>query len=122
MVSLCSWIGNNLLNLKLMSKNILVSTLFISLLCGCQFNKDNIPLISVDLTTELRASAYPLVTVDPYFSVWSYTDNLYDDYSRHWTDKEFPLLGALRVDGVVYRFMGKEMLPLNPILPLSYVL
>lgn len=74
-------------------------------------------VIPTDLTTELRAPAFPLVTVDPYFNAWSYTDNLYDDQPRHWTDKEFPLVGALRVDGEVYRFMGKESLPLKPVLP-----
>lgn len=101
-----------------MNKNCLVAlTFFIFLLYGCQLNEANTPVIPVDLTTELRAPAYPLVTVDPYFNAWSYTDNLYDDHPRHWTDKEFPLLGALRVDGEVYRFMGKEILPLKPILP-----
>ena len=69
------------------------------------------------LGTELRAPAYPLVTVDPYFNAWSCTNNLYDDQVRHWTEKEFPLLGALRVDGEVYRFMGVEKLPLKPLLP-----
>lgn len=70
----------------------------------------------LDLATAFRAPAYPLVTVDPYFNAWSYTDNLYDDQTRHWTGKEFPMLGALRVDGEVYRFMGKEELPLKPVL------
>lgn len=73
--------------------------------------------LPTDLTTQLRAPAYPLVTVDPYFNAWAYSDNLYDDQPRHWTDKEFPLMGGLRVDGKVYRFLGKEKLPLRPILP-----
>ena len=73
--------------------------------------------IQSKLSSSLRAPAYPLVTVDPYFSAWSYTNNLYDDQVRHWTGKEFPLLGVLRVDGKTYRFLGKENLPLKPILP-----
>ncbi|MGI6074585.1 MAG: DUF5127 domain-containing protein, partial [Fermentimonas sp.] len=73
--------------------------------------------IPTDLKTELRAPAYPLVTIDPYFNGWSMTNNLYDDQVRHWTEKEFPLVGAIRVDGEVYRFMGVEKLPLTPILP-----
>ena len=28
--------------------------------------------------SDLRAPAYPLVTIDPYTSAWSTTDNLYD--------------------------------------------
>ena len=61
-----------------------------------------------------------MVTVDPYFNAWSNVNNLYDDQVRHWTEKEFPLLGALRVDGTIYRFMGVEKLPLKTILPTSH--
>ncbi|MDR2472408.1 MAG: DUF4965 domain-containing protein [Tannerella sp.] len=59
---------------------------------------------------DLRAPAYPLITIDPYTSGWSFTDNLYDEPVRHWTGEKFPLTGAIRVDGVVYRFLGKEEL------------
>ena len=57
---------------------------------------------------ELRAPAYPLITIDPYVSSWSAADNLYDDAVRHWTTTETPFTGVLRVDGVSYRFMGAE--------------
>lgn len=40
----------------------------------------------------LRAPAAPLVTIDPYTSAWSMTDNLYDDCVRHWSGREFPCL------------------------------
>jgi hypothetical protein len=60
------------------------------------------------ITSQLRAPAVPLITIDPYTSAWSMSDNLYDTQVRHWTGKEFPLLGVLTVDGVSYRFMGKE--------------
>ena len=68
---------------------------------------------------ELRAPAYPLVTIDPYTSAWSMTDNLYDGPVRHWTGSEFPLIGALKVDGVVYRFMGTEDQEFLPVVPTS---
>lgn len=64
---------------------------------------------------DLRAPAFPLITIDPNTSAWSYTDNLYDDAVRHWTDKAFPLLGVIKVDGVAYRFLGKEEIELEPI-------
>lgn len=54
----------------------------------------------------LRAPAYPLITIDPYTSCWSAGDYLYDSHTTHWTGQPFPLVGALRVDGKVYRFMG----------------
>ena len=71
------------------------------------------------IASELRAPAYPLVTIDPYTSAWSMTDKLYDDPVRHWTGAEFPLIGALKVDGVIYRFMGTEGPEFRPVVPTS---
>ena len=61
-----------------------------------------------DSKNELRASAYPLVTIDPYTSGWSFTDHLYDASTKHWTGKDLPLIGVAKVDGQSYRFMGDE--------------
>ena len=55
----------------------------------------------------LRAPAVPLITIDPYFSIWSAADNLYDDFPRHWTGRRNALLGLLKIDGCCRRFMGK---------------
>ncbi|NLJ19858.1 MAG: DUF4965 domain-containing protein [Bacteroidales bacterium] len=60
------------------------------------------------IKNDLRAPAYPLITIDPYTSAWAFTDNLYDGSVKHWTGKNFPLLGIIKVDGETYRFMGKE--------------
>ena len=95
---------------------LLVSMFCFFVMASCQNNTGNV-VIKSEITTDLRAPSYPLVTIDPYFNAWSNTNNLYEDQVRHWTEKEFPLLGALRVDGEVYRFMGVEHLPLKPVLP-----
>lgn len=69
--------------------------------------------------SELRASAYPLVTIDPYTSGWSFSDHLYDAPTKHWTGKDFSLIGVAKVDGVAYRFMGAEELELLPVVKTS---
>ena len=65
-------------------------------------------LFQPDKKNALRAPSYPLITIDPYTSIWSFTDRLDEDVTRHWTGKEQGLLGVIEVDGVLYRFMGKE--------------
>ena len=49
----------------------------------------------------LRAPAYPLVTVDPYFSLWSMSDKLNESTVNHWTGKPNTLVGTVTVDGVL---------------------
>lgn len=56
---------------------------------------------------ELRAPAIPLITIDPYFSIWSFGDRLYDDVTRHWTGSRQSMCGLIKNNGKVYRFLGK---------------
>ncbi len=53
-----------------------------------------------------RPPAAPLLTVDPYFSVWSMTDRLYDADPCHWTGVPNSLNLMLRIDGTAWRVMG----------------
>lgn len=67
--------------------------------------------------TDLRLPSVPLITSDPYFSIWSPYDKLNEGSTRHWTNDEKSLIGAARVDGKVYRFMGKQAMQV--ILPMA---
>ena len=69
------------------------------------------------LSSEVRPPAAPLVTVDPYFSVWSATDRINASSTRHWTGRDQSIVGAVRVDGVTYRVLGLESPRLVPVLP-----
>ena len=51
--------------------------------------------------------AVPLVTIDPYFSIWSFGDRLTDEVPRHWTGTMHSLESMVRIDGVAYRIMGR---------------
>ncbi|HVC47105.1 MAG TPA: DUF4965 domain-containing protein [Terracidiphilus sp.] len=54
----------------------------------------------------MRAPAAPLVTHDPYFSIWSMGDRLTDGPTRHWTGVAQPISGFVRVDGKNFRYLG----------------
>lgn len=53
-----------------------------------------------------RAASIPLVLHDPFFSIWSSADHLYDEDPVHWCGKRQQMRGYLYVDGAVYCFLG----------------
>lgn len=68
---------------------------------------------------KLRAPAYPLITVDPYFSVWSTSDKLYENDIKTWDSRTCFLIGKAEIDGECYVFMGSakdmNMPPMNQV-------
>jgi len=90
---------------------VLFILLCLAITAGAQSYREVLP----SAKNSLRAPAYPLITIDPYTSIWSFTDRLYDENVRHWTGTQRTLIGVLRVDGKVYRFMGAEEIPLEPV-------
>ncbi len=64
---------------------------------------------------KLRAPAIPLITVDPFFTVWSADSQLNHSKTEHWSGKGNSILGSVFVDGKELVFLGyhrdKKKLP-----------
>ena len=56
----------------------------------------------------MKTASVPLVTHDPYFSVWSPSDHLYDADTVHWSRIPQRMYGSLKVDSETYFFMGNH--------------
>jgi hypothetical protein len=62
-----------------------------------------------------RPPAVPLVTFDPYLSIWSCADQLTDRSTQHWTKHEHSLVSLIRVDGHAFRLMGDDPANVPPL-------
>lgn len=60
---------------------------------------------------KMRAPLVPLITVDPYFSIWS-REELNKFFPVHWTGSRNAIFGTVTVDGEKFCFLGKSDLPL----------
>lgn len=83
------------------------------------FSLVGIPVSTVCAQSSFRPPAYPLITSDPYLSIWSFNDTLYNGPTRHWTGKAQSLQGIIRVDGKSMYFMGTPITQYKTIVPQS---
>ncbi|MEX0324284.1 MAG: DUF4965 domain-containing protein [Puniceicoccaceae bacterium] len=59
-------------------------------------------------TEAFRAPSYPLITHDPYFSIWMNNEVPTNAEAAHWTQTNMPIRSMIRIDGKPYRLMGKS--------------
>ena len=67
---------------------------------------------SSDSFSWFRPPAVPLIVVDPYLSLWSTYDNLYDGKTTHWNGNTIELTGFFVINGNCYRF---ESIPIRTV-------
>lgn len=76
-------------------------------------------MVSIGATAQSKAPAYPLITHDPYFSIWSFSDELMASSTKHWTGEDRSIQGLVKVDGKFYRVMGQESKHYQSLVPAS---
>lgn len=86
---------------------LIMSCLTWMLMAGAGVAADTNPRPS-GLGPGLRPPAVPLVTCNPYLSIWSPADRLTDANTWHYSRKDHPLVSLIRVDGQTFRLMGAE--------------
>ena len=89
--------------------------LLIAVLAACK----STPYSDETTKSDLRAPAYPLLTLHPHVKLWSMTDELNKQNMTFGGSTQLPFVGFLRVDGAMYRFMGSKELPMQAIAPMA---
>ncbi|GAA4801617.1 DUF4965 domain-containing protein [Olivibacter ginsenosidimutans] len=101
------------------------NTIFCSLLLGASLfaacnnpsSEQRTATTKEDTGKALRPPAYPLITHDPYLSVWSFGDTLNIQQTKHWTGIDQPLYALAKVDGEVYQLAGKSLSVIEDVVP-----
>jgi hypothetical protein len=80
----------------------------LALLCACIALSSLLNPCRAQTTAPFRPPAVPLVTSDPYLSIWSDTNRLTDAATIHWTHHDQALVSLIRIDGKTFRLMGND--------------
>src|SRR6202161_182397 len=67
-----------------------------------------LPGVMQSRAESFRPPSVPLVTFDPYLSIWSAADHLTDRPTQHWTTRHNSLVSLIRVDGECYLLRGND--------------
>lgn len=98
-----------------MKRNLIHLLVILLTLAACQ----STPYSDETTKSDLRAPAYPLLTLHPHVRLWSNSDELNKQNMTFGISKQLPFVGILRVDSVMYRFMGSGELPMQAIAPMA---
>ena len=96
-------------------KKVFVNFSLALLLAACSGGAD---YSEETIKNDLRAPAYPLLALHPHVRLWQAADRLTDRNMTFIDNSQLPLAGFLRVDGVMYRFMGGG-LPVQILAPMG---
>lgn len=80
----------------------------------------NTPYSEVTIKNDLRAPAYPLLTLHPHVTVWSAANKLMNKDVTFANGNPLPFVGFLRVDGAMYCFMGEKELSMQAVAPIAF--
>mmetsp|Transcript_40305 Transcript_40305/g.56030 ORF Transcript_40305/g.56030 Transcript_40305/m.56030 type:complete len:686 (+) Transcript_40305:68-2125(+) len=64
--------------------------------------------VGMSISSPFRPPAIPLVAIDPYISIWSTYDHLYDGWPTHWSGSIVGMDAMIRVNGTSYCLMGGD--------------
>jgi hypothetical protein len=67
-----------------------------------------VAVFAASASAQFRPPAVPLVTANPYLSVWSRGDKLADSWPTHWSGPNMGMVGMIMVDNKPFRWCGMQ--------------